>query len=1168
MTLRRIVTAILFLSAVACAQGTYSGPSTISGPSQWQWGTAGILTNENIYCPKAAPPNMTDQNSPTWGAMDDMANLPFQCMYTGLDATPSPGNIYVPATTATFANVLASANGGPVVNADGTLGGSGHFSCGDVVVLAAGVTYVGEYSLPAMACDGLHWITIKSTGVSNANFPPEGVRATPCIAGLVNDSNRRDLPGYPDYVCPGSPTPTVLAAKIMQGAGTTLAALSFASGANHYRLIGLELAKNPAFSIDKIVAMVPTGPSQLTTLGANHVIFDRIDMHGDQWTTASAPVNESQNGISAFNSQWIALINSWGYDTYCNSSCIDSHMYSGGVGFYQDGPHKLYDNLLWTAAEPFIFGGGGVGPGTPNTVNLEARANHLGKPLTWMLQINTCRYYYQAVTKNLSEFKNMTFALVEANYFENSWQGCQSDQTGYAMLLDPVSQNNHQSMTVTFDGSNVATTATSFTHHTGSSPLSGNPVDAANCPPGGCILNDAVSGVNYRFCNLANGCDQNGIPNLKCGTGVNAGLSCTTDGQCPGSYCAPTTSARLTSAVPAATHAANGCVPGGCPSCRNQDITFRFNEIYNVTHGLEVNAGLSSVCFDQAAGMARMSMHDNLMHGMSTEMSNGNDPYADSTGFIMSNGNLPPAVISQVGIRHNTIAEELGNPNNVSGLGNQVDHTDSQYMSGIAWTDNVSPGSLSISRTKGSNVTRGINGLKGLAYTYAVNACQRYFTTEVPDGTVGPASVPPPPTWPPQDFTFAGLPGGGTNYLVNYNGQYTAITSQTATGFHVTATVKVGDTINVRDLNDCNWTFAYNLLGVGSSGSSFPNGSPWIAPNFFGAGQDQAPYPSIVAGVPIRGTTLAPSSQSCGAANAQECILNETSSPGSFIGNFTLWLTGRNGDFSIAPGSPYFGTASDALSRPLTGRSPGADLTLLSARIAGVRTATFFPALTITTTTLSGGTHGVAYNTSLAASAGASQYWLGYKGWWVESLAANCGGNCGSLNNGAAHSGLVITRGGLVNGPIPILTISRTGCPATCISNYTINPTITGGTWEVGQSVTLAQFINGSPTPACNGANACTAADGSFAGTCTITTANPSTNTFSCALTGGVNVNILAHAPTGPIGTVNGCGVSTQSQCDSTASFAPVAAGTYTFWVGARDGAFQVARKQISVVIN
>ena len=77
-----------------------------------------------------------------------------------------------------------------------------------------------------------------------------------------------------------------------------------------------------------------------------------------------------------------------------------------------------------------------------------------------MVPIETCPVYNAVTPKNLGEFKNMTFALVEGNYFENSWQGCQSDQVGYVLLLNP-GQNNHQAMAVNFDGTNVVVAADS-----------------------------------------------------------------------------------------------------------------------------------------------------------------------------------------------------------------------------------------------------------------------------------------------------------------------------------------------------------------------------------------------------------------------------------------------------------------------------------------------------------------------------------------------------------------------------------------------------------------------------------------------------------------------------------------------------------------------------------
>jgi hypothetical protein len=100
----------------------------------------------------------------------------------------------------------------------------------------------------------------------------------------------------------------------------------------------------------------------------------------------------------------------------------------------------------------------------------------------------------------------------------------------------------------------------------------------------------------------------------------------------------------------------------------------------------------------------------------------------------------------------------------------------------------------------------------------------------------------------------------------------------------------------------------------------------------------------------------------------------------------------------------------------------------------------------------------------------------------------------------------------------------------------------------------MAQFLNGA-----GGANE---NDSSFNGICTITAV--SGNGYSCAMTNGVDVNIVSHKPNSP----KTCGINNNGFCDSTASFAPISAGTYTFWVGARDGASQVARGPVTLVVG
>jgi hypothetical protein len=1034
--------AILLLSLPALGQATYKG-GKYSGVGNYAQGQGVAGAGENFYCP-AGTSELTE-GTPSWGATDGVAQLPTRCMNTALSSTPVGTHIGGGAAT-TYAPADATALNSAL----------GSLQCGDTIMLTAGSTYTGTFTLPALACDSGHWITVKSSGASNSNFPAEGVRATPCIAGISNDAtNGRNNPGYPDYAC--SYYPTILSAKIVTGT-TNQPAITFPAGANHYRFIGIEFTKVPETKLGAgIVELAADG----VTMGANHVIFDRCIVHGQPWTLSSSTNTETQAGVKAKNSQWVAMVNSWVYDTYCNSACVDSQGFSAGTGLYQDGPFKLYNNVLASAGETWIFGGGGQGPGTSNTKDFEARANHLLKPLGWMVAVETCSIYNAVTPKNLGEFKNMTWALVEGNYLENSWQGCQSDQVGYALLLNPSNQNTHQAMSVNFDGTSVVVAADShsFSHDNGS------PADAANCPPGGCVLeiSDATrvgvdQNADYIFCNGTNGCNQTGMD--------------------------LTTHARLTSTVPAGTGiGVNACVPGDCPSCKAENITYRYNEIYNTTNGFEINSGLSSHCHDEASGMDHIAIHDNLAHGLSREMSNGSDPYQMSVCATVSSNTKRS--INTLEIAHNTCAIETGNNGGLGGLGHQTDHTNIESFQAFNIHDNVSPAPWQIARSNGSIVTNGVGGLGGLANTYQTDSCQQYYPVEAPSGVVVAGAL--------SSFTFS---PALASYMVTLNGQYGALASSpapTSTSFTLQTAASAGDGITVRDLNSCQWTFTGNLLGT----------------SLAGGGKPYDPYP-------------ASNNTNCGVSGTDTCILEGT----AFTSLFSNWGTGRTGNFALTSAT-YLNSASDAGSRAASGKSPGADLTVLTQLTQGVRGTTFYPALTITTTALPGAVVGSAYQSALQTSAGASPH----KGWWVETDPAQCGGNCGSF---PATAGIIIGRGGVVNGPFIVGTVSR----ASNVSSFTVQQTIVAGTWQVNQTIVLSGFLNGTGSQA---------NDGSFNGTCVISVVNG--NSFSCSQSG---VDVASHGPKNA----------------SSVTFAPVSSGSYSFWVGARDGAFQVARGAVTVVVG
>ena len=122
----------------------------------------------------------------------------------------------------------------------------------------------------------------------------------------------------------------------------------------------------------------------------------------------------------------------------------------------------------------------------------------------------------------------------------------------------------------------------------------------------------------------------------------------------------------------------------------------------------------------------------------------------------------------------------------------------------------------------------------------------------------------------------------------------------------------------------------------------------------------------------------------------------------------------------------------------------------------------------------------------------------------------------------------------MVNGPFIVGTVSR----ASNVSTFAAQQTIVAGTWQLNQTITMSGFLNGTGS---------LANDGSFNGTCVISAVT--TNSFSCAQSG---VDVASHSP----------------KDASVVSFAPVTSGNYSFWVGARDGAFQVARQLIALTVT
>ena len=329
---------------------------------------------------------------------DGPAELPRVRMETSMRDTPAPGKVI---------HVKAGQDPSQAVD---------KASCGDTVELQAGATF-NKLVLPAKKCDDSHWIIIR-TSSPDSKLPPEGTRLEPCYAGVTS------LPARPPFHCTSSEN---VLAKIEYDARGGSGPVIIAPGANHYRLIGLEVTRpvSPALIYNLI------GPENAP---ADHLIFDRMWIHG----TAQ---NETVRGVMLSHVRYGAVIDSYLSDFHCvakSGACVDSQAVAGGAGDDPMGPFKIVNNFLEAAAESIELGGSGA---TTTPTDIEIRRNYLFKPMIWMKDqpgfvggVDGNPF----IVKNHFELKNAVRVLFEGNVLENAWGGF--SQAGFSVLLTPKNQ--------------------------------------------------------------------------------------------------------------------------------------------------------------------------------------------------------------------------------------------------------------------------------------------------------------------------------------------------------------------------------------------------------------------------------------------------------------------------------------------------------------------------------------------------------------------------------------------------------------------------------------------------------------------------------------------------------------------------------------------------------
>jgi hypothetical protein len=208
---------------------------------------------------------------------------------------------------------------------------------GDRILLEPGVTYLGNFVLPAKS--GTTFITIRSA-TPDAMLPPNGTRISPSSAALL-----------PRLQSPNS-----------------LPALRTAAGAHHWRLQYLEFGPNKDGAGD----VIQLGDSAQTSLASVPYALEllHIYVHGDR-------LLGQKRGI-ALNAGGVVIRDSHISD--CKSVAQDAQAIAGWNG---PGPYLIENNYLEGAGDNFMLGG--ADPAIPGLIPTDVtfRRNYVSRPANW-----------------------------------------------------------------------------------------------------------------------------------------------------------------------------------------------------------------------------------------------------------------------------------------------------------------------------------------------------------------------------------------------------------------------------------------------------------------------------------------------------------------------------------------------------------------------------------------------------------------------------------------------------------------------------------------------------------------------------------------------------------------------------------------------------------------
>ena len=261
-------------------------------------------------------------------------------------------------------------------------------SAGDVLVLDAGASFTGPFTLPNKGSVS-QYITITSSAL--ASLPGQTRRVSPA-----------DASNMPKILAPNSDN-----------------ALRTAASASYYQFIGVEFAPvNSSATIYDLILLGDGGSTAQTSLTQvpHHIRFDRCYIHGHS-------TGYAKRGV-ALHSAETSILNSHISDFH-----VEGQDAQGIAGWNGPGPFHIATNFISASGENIGFGGSL--PAITNLVpsDIEILHNHLYKPLSWKSD-ETGYAGTPWTVKCLLELKSGKRVVIDGNLMENNWD----NWNGYAAV--------------------------------------------------------------------------------------------------------------------------------------------------------------------------------------------------------------------------------------------------------------------------------------------------------------------------------------------------------------------------------------------------------------------------------------------------------------------------------------------------------------------------------------------------------------------------------------------------------------------------------------------------------------------------------------------------------------------------------------------------------------